>query len=291
MDGATMKLRLAALLAIGPCTLVLAVACGGSDYVDPPSPGSLDDAALDGTGRRDGDPSDGATGDGSSDADGADLDGGADALSGNVPQLGAAKSFAVLGGQTVTNSGAGTTIGGNLGVSPGSTVTGIPVGQPMGTTHLGADALVVQAQLDLTKLYDDLKGRACPAANVLTGQNLAGKTLLPGVYCFASSAAIGVGTLFLDADNDPNAYWVFQIGSTLDVAASTVTVIKGGTPCNIFWQVGSSATVLNNALLAGNVVAFSDISLNTGAAVTGRALARNGSVTLLSNQISKAVCP
>ena len=304
-----MKPRIAALLAVGPCCFLLAVACGGTDYLDSPGVGSPDGATHDGPiGPGDGAGGDGAGGDGSGgdgsgdgapgdgsgqDADAALLDGAmdADALTGNVPSLGAAKSFAVLGGQTVTNSGAGTTIGGNLGVSPGSAVTGIPVGQPMGAIHVGNDAVVVQAQLDLTTLYDDLKGRACPASNVLTGQDLAGKTLLPGVYCFSSSAAIGVGALVLDANNDPNAYWVFQIGSTLDVAASTVTLINGGTPCNIFWQVGSSVTVLDNAKMGGNFVAFSDISLNTGAVVTGRALARNGAVTLLSNQVSKAVCP
>lgn len=292
-----MKPNLVALVALGPCCLgvALAVACGGSDYVDPPDLGSLD-GALDGRRPGDGDgdaPSDGSPGDASdaSDADAPIVDGGADALTGNVPLLRGAKRFAVLGGQTVTNSGAGTTIGGDLGVSPGSTVTGLPPGQPSGAIFVGADAVVVQAQNDLTTLYNDLKGRACPAANVLTGQDLAGKTLLPGVYCFSSSAALGVGTLFLDANFDPDASWVFQIGSTLDVAASTVTVINGGTPCNVFWQVGSSATVLDNALLAGNLVAFSDITLNTGAVVTGRALARNGAVTMLSNQVSKAVCP
>ena len=292
-----MKLNLAALVAVGPCCLALAVACGGSDYVDPPGLGSLDGATdgKGGAGDHDGDPSsEGSAGDASgdaSDADAAIIDGGSDALTGNVPNLRGAKRFAVLGGQTVTNSGNGTIIGGDLGVSPGSTVTGLPAGQPIGAIFLGADAVVVQAQNDLTTLYDDLKGRPCPAANVLTGQDLAGKTLLPGVYCFSSSAALGVGTLFLDANFDPNAFWVFQIGSTLDVAASTVTVIKGGTPCNVFWQVGSSATVLDNALLAGNVVAFSDITLNTGAKVTGRALARNGAVTMLSNQVAKTVCP
>ena len=290
-----MKPTLIALVALGACGLALAAACGGSDYIDPPGLGSLD-GAPDGRARpgdRDGDTSsDGSPGDASdADADASIVDGGADALTGNVPNLRGARRFAVLGGQTVTNIGAGTTIGGDLGVSPGSTVTGLPPGQPIGAIFLGADAVVVQAQNDLTTLYDDLEGRACPAANVLTGQDLAGKTLLPGVYCFSSSAAIGVGTLFLDANFDPNAFWVFQIGSTLDVAASTVTVIKGGTPCNVFWQVGSSATVLDNALLAGNLVAFSDITLNTGAAVTGRALARNGAVTMLSNQVSKAVCP
>jgi hypothetical protein len=302
-----------ALVGLVPCCILLAIACGGSDYVDDAVVGAPDGALSDGTtrpgdrdaaGSRDGDPSgDGALGDaadGTSDAqvdadanvDGAILDAALDANANDVPLLRSAKTFAVLAGSTVTNNGAGTTIIGNLGVSPGLAVTGLPPGQPVGTVHVGADGVAVQAQLDLTKLYDDLAGRPCPAANVLTGQDLAGKTLLPGVYCFSSSAALGVGMLTLDANNDPNAFWVFQIASTLDVAASTVSVINGGTACNVFWQVGSSATVLDNALFAGNIVALSSITLNTGAAVSpGRALARNAAVTMLTNQVSTALCP
>jgi hypothetical protein len=320
--------RIAALVAIAPCSILLAAACGGSDYIDSAIDGSPDGARSDGSSldgaSRDGTlPRDGAlpdarrpdAGEGDADADAAqaDADSGqpdadaspdadaaldgspdadADAMQTDVPKLRTASAFAVLGGQTVTNTGP-TTIFGNLGVSPGLALTGIPVGQPVGgTTHVGADGVAVQAQLDLTTLYDDLAARPCPAANVLTGQDLAGKTLMPGVYCFATSAALGVGTLTLDANNDPNAFWVFQIGSTLDVAASTVTVINGGTACNVFWQIGSSATVLNNAAFAGNMVAFSSITLNTGAIVApGRALARNAAVTMASNAVSKAACP
>jgi len=289
-----------------PCCVLLAIACGGSDYVDPPVDGTLDGALPDGTvrpGDRDGDPSgdgasgDGASGDAAGDATDARVDGDAkldaDANASNVPVLGGAKTFAVLAGSTVTNDGVGTVIVGNVGVSPGLAVTDLPPGQPtMGTVHVGNDGVAVQAQLDLTKLYNDLKGRPCPAANVLTGQDLAGMTLLPGVYCFASSAALGVGTLTLNANNDPNAFWIFQIDSTLDVAASTVTVINGGTACNVFWQVGSSATVLDNALFAGNIVALSSITLNTGAKVSpGRALARDAAVTMLNNQVSTLLCP
>jgi hypothetical protein len=296
------KSKIAALVAIGPCCILVAVSCGGSDYVDPSTDGSLDGAPpdgssgpgdRDGTGARDGEqPGDGALGDGG-DGDGPDaVDGGLLGDAADVPVLRSAKTFVVLAGQTVTNSGAGTTIIGNLGVSPGNTVTGLPPGQPVGTVYLGADAVAVQAQLDLTTLYDDLAARACPASNVLTGQDLAGKTLLPGVYCFASSAALGVGTLTLDANFNPSAFWIFQIGSTLDVAASTVTVINGGTACNVFWQVGSSVTMLDNARFAGEIVAFASVTLDTGASVVpGRVLARNSAVTMLSNQVSKAACP
>jgi len=213
------------------------------------------------------------------------------AQSGNVPDLLSASSFAVLAGSAVTNSGAGTTIVGELGLSPGTSVTGMPVGQPEGATHVGADAIAVQAQADLTTLYGDLAGRPCPSANVLTGQDLAGQTLLPGVYCFSAAAALGVGTLTLDANNDANAFWVFQIGSALNVAASTVSVINGGTACNVFWQVGSSATVLDDAVFAGNIVALTSITLDTAASISpGRALARNGAVAMLANEISPATC-
>ena len=211
---------------------------------------------------------------------------------GSTPALLSAASFGVMAGTTVTNAGPTTTILGNLAVSPGTAVTGMPAGQPVGTIYLGTNGVAVQAQADLTTLYDDLAGRPCPPANLLTSQDLAGKTLLPGVYCFAASAAFGVGTLTLDADDDPDAFWIFQIGSTLDVAADTVTVINGGTPCNVFWQVGSDATLLDNALFAGNLVAFTSITLNSGAAVSpGRVLARSGTVTMLSNQVSMAGCP
>jgi hypothetical protein len=196
-----------------------------------------------------------------------------------------------MGGSTVTNAGPTTTISGDLALSPGTSVTGMPPGQPTGAIYLGSDGIAVQAQADLATLYGDLAARACPPSNLLTGQDLAGKTLLPGVYCFPAAAALGAGTLTLDANHDPEAFWIFQIGSTLDVAASTVTVVNEGTPCNVFWQVGSSATVLDNALFAGNMVVFTSVTLNTNAVVSpGRVLARGGAVTMLSNQVSMAAC-
>ncbi|HSO31368.1 MAG TPA: ice-binding family protein [Labilithrix sp.] len=211
---------------------------------------------------------------------------------GTVPALRGAGRFAILGGSTVTNDGTGTTIDGDLGLSPGISVTGVPPGQPTGATFLGADAVAAQAQADLKTVYDDLAGRECIAANTLSGQDLAGRTLARGVYCFAATAVLGAGTLTLDANGDPNAYWVFQIGSALSVAASTVTVINGGTPCNVFWQVGTSATVLDNALFAGNIVALTSITLDANASISpGRALARDGAVTMSTNHVSKATCP
>lgn len=290
-----------ALVAIMPCCMFLAfAACGGSDFVDDPVvglDGALPDGTIDGPfGDATGDPDADAQADADAavDADASIPDAAPDANATNVPNLRSAKTFAVLAGSTVTNAGVGTTIIGNVGVSPGLAVTGLPPGQPVGTVHVGADGVAVQAQADLTTLYNDLAGRPCPPANVLTGQDLAGKTLLPGVYCFGVSAALGVGILTLDANNDPNAFWVFQIASTLDVAGAgtMVNVINGGTACNVFWQVGSSATVLDNALFKGNIVALASITLNTGAVVSpGRALARNAAVTMLNNQVSTALCP
>ncbi|HUG44738.1 MAG TPA: ice-binding family protein, partial [Acidobacteriota bacterium] len=201
--------------------------------------------------------------------------------------MGTAEDFAVLGGSTVTNTG-DTVLTGNLGVSPGTAITGFPPGTLTGTTHLN-DAVAQQAQSDLTTAFNALAGLACNTD--LTGQDLGGLTLTPGVYCFSSSAGL-TGTLTLDAQGDPNAEFVFQIGSTLTTASnSQVSVINGGVgqECNVFWQVGSSATLGTSTSFVGNILALTDITLNTGASVSGRALARNGAVTLDTNNV--AVCP
>jgi len=208
-----------------------------------------------------------------------------------LPDLLRARSFAALSAQTLTNTGSQTVIAGDLGVSPGTSVTGLPVGQPSGVTYRGTDSPAVEAQTDLTTLYNDLVSRNCPIANRLSGQDLADKTLPPGVYCFASTASLGVGTLTLDAKGKPGAVWIFQVGSALNVAPSSVNVINGGTACNVFWQVGSSATLLGNALFAGNLVVYTSVTLNNGAAVApGRVLVRTGAVTLDTNHVSSAAC-
>jgi hypothetical protein len=192
-------------------------------------------------------------------------------------------SFAVLGGSTVTNTGP-TIVTGNLGVSPGSAVTGFPPGIVVGGSIHAADAVAAQAQTDLTILYNNLASAPCNTD--LTGQDLGGLTLTPGVYCFASSAQL-TGTLTLDAQGNPNAVFIFKIGSTLTTAsASSVLLINSASSCGVFWQVGSSATLGTGAALAGSIVALTSITLNTGASVTGRALARNGAVTLDSNQVT-----
>lgn len=204
-----------------------------------------------------------------------------------APALGSAQSFAVLGGSTVTNTGA-TVVTGNLGVSPGSAVTGFPPGLVVGGTIHAADATALAAQNSLTTAYNNLAGQACTAD--LTGQDLGGLTLTPGVYCFATSAQL-TGTLTLNALGNPAAVFIFKTGSTLTTASnSLVSVINGGVNCNVFWQIGSSATLGTNTNFAGNILALTSITLTTNARVFGRALARNGAVTLDTNTVDAAAC-
>jgi hypothetical protein len=168
--------------------------------------------------------------------------------------LGTASSFAVLAGSTVTNTGL-SVINGDLGVSPGTAVTGFPPGTVVGggSIHAG-DAVAGTAQADLTTAYNDAAGRA-PDQN-LTGQDLGGQTLTAGVYKFDSSAGL-TGALTLDGQGNPGAVFIFQIGSTLTTAsASSVTVINSGRSCNVFWQVGSSATLGTGTQFVGNILAL-----------------------------------
>jgi len=204
---------------------------------------------------------------------------------GSAPPLGTAASFAVLAGSTATNTG-DTVVTGDLGVWPGIAVTGFPPGIVTGTIY-EADAIAQQAQSDLTTAYDDLAGQACDLD--LTDQDLGGLTLTPGVYCFDTSAQL-TGVLELDAEGDPDAVFVFRIGSTLTTASnSSVSMLNSADPCNVFWQVGSSATLGTDTAFAGSILALTSITLNTGADIDGRALARNGAVTMDTNRISN-VC-
>lgn len=200
------------------------------------------------------------------------------------PSLGAADPFAVLAGSTVTNTGP-TTLNGSVGVWPGTAITGFPPGIVTGGTINAGDSVAMQAQRDLTTAYNFAAGQSC--SNVLTGQNLGGLTLTPGVYCFGSFAQL-TGTLTLNALSDPNGIFLFQIGSTLTTASgSSVVVTNGGTGNNVFFQVGSSATLGTTTNFAGNILALTSITLNTGANIDcGRALAQNGAVTLDTNNIS-----
>ena len=203
-----------------------------------------------------------------------------------APPLGTAESFAVLGGSTVTNTGP-SVITGDLGVSPGSAVTGFPPGIVTGTIH-AANAVALQAQSDTVTAYNNLAGQACTAN--LTGQDLGGLTLTPGVYCFDVSAQL-TGTLTLNAQGNPAAVFIFKTGSTLTTAGSSVvSVINGGSGCNVYWQIGSSATLGTTTSFVGNIIALTSITLTTNAQILGRALARNGAVTLDTNNINNATC-
>jgi Ice-binding-like len=199
--------------------------------------------------------------------------------------LGTAGSFAVLAGQSVTNTGP-STINGDLGVSPGTSITGFPPGTVHGTTHQ-TDAVAAQAQKDLTTAYTDAAGRPGGAS---VSADLGGQTLKPGVYKSASAMGL-TGPLTLDAQGDPNAVFIFQMGSTLTTASgSHVNLINGASSCNVFWQVGSSATLGTSSTFRGTVMALTSIAVQTGATVDGRALARNGAVTLDNDTFTASTC-
>ena len=202
--------------------------------------------------------------------------------------LGTAQAFAVLGGSTVTNTGP-TVVEGELGVSPGTAVTGFPPGIVVGGTIHTGDAVAAQAQVDATTQYNTLVGTPCTAD--LTGQDLGGMVLTPGVYCFSTSAQL-TGPLVLDAQGNFAAQFIFKIGSTLTTASgATAQVINGGNRCGVFWQVGSSATLGTSTSFVGNILALASITLTTGASITGgRLLARTGAVTLDSNSINFSTC-
>ena len=233
--------------------------------------------------------------------------------------LGAACGYGVLAHSTVTNTGA-TTIRGvppataDLGLSPGAAVTGFAIapantfvgsgtntaglGIVTGTIHLtdpppAASNTAAQAQADLTVAYNDLAGRTAPAPTILTGAapDLGGLTLAPGIY--KSNTSVGItGTVTLDGGGDPNAVWIFQISSTFITASNSNVVLAGSASAhNIFWQVGSSATLGTSSHLEGSIVALASVTLNTGATLNGRALASTAAVTLDTNMVTIPSCP
>lgn len=201
--------------------------------------------------------------------------------------LGSAATFGVLGATTVTNTGL-TVITGDLGVSPGTAITGFPPGTVTGTIHAG-DTTAAKAQADALKAYN--AAAALAPTTDLTGQDLGGKTLTPGVYHFSSSAQL-TGTLRLDAKRRSNARFVFQIGSTLTTAsASKVVLVNGAKACNVIWQVGSSATLGTGTAFQGDIIALTAVTVTTNVSNVGSIIALNAAVTLDTNKISAAgVC-
>jgi hypothetical protein len=200
--------------------------------------------------------------------------------------LGTAQSFVVLAGSTVTNTGP-SVLNGDLGLAPGTSITGFgPPAVVNGATH-AADGVAAQAQLDLTTAYNVA---ASQPATDLSGTDLGNRSLNPGAYSFSSSAQL-TGPLTLNAQGNANAQFVFEIGSTLTTAsASSVVLVNGASPCNVYWQIGSSATLGTTTAFQGNLMALASITLNNGATVIGRVLARNGAVTLINNVLDNSRC-
>lgn len=197
--------------------------------------------------------------------------------------LGTTSSFAVLAGSSVSSTGS-TVITGDLGLSPGSSVSGFPPGIINGTLRIN-DPFVDQAKLDLTAMYNNLAGRTCTDQVTLSG-NIGGLTLTPGLYKSTSSLSISSGDLTFDARGNSNAIFIIQIASTFTTTSGRKVILSGGAQSsNIFWQVGSSATFGTTSEVKGTVIAMQSITLNTGATLEGRVLAINGAVVLGANTI------
>jgi hypothetical protein len=207
------------------------------------------------------------------------------AIAATAVNLGSVNNFAVLGGSTITNTGS-TVINGDLGLNPGTSLTGFPPGSINGTQQL-TNAAAAQAQADLVTAFNAASGQT---GAVTVSGDLGGQTLTPGVYNSASSLGL-TGTLTLDGQGNANSVFVFQSGSTLTTApASRINLINGAQACNVFWEVGSSATLGTNSTFVGSVMALTSITATTGASISGRVLARNGAVTLDTNNVTRPVC-
>jgi hypothetical protein len=200
-------------------------------------------------------------------------------------QLGTAGSFAVLAGAGITNTGP-TTVSGDVGTFPTTTITGAGSLTINGTNHAG-DGVTQQAQTDLVTAYNNAAAQG-PTNPIVA--DLGGQSLPPGVYNSASSIGL-TGALTLNGGGDPNAVFVFQAGSALTTAsASSVVLINGAQSCNVFWQIGSSATLGTGSTFRGTVIALQSITVTTGVTVDGRVLARNGAVTLDTDTIARSGC-
>jgi hypothetical protein len=200
--------------------------------------------------------------------------------------LASASPFVVLGGAGATNTGP-SVLNGALGDSPTQALSGFNTAVLNGPVH-DNDAVAAQAQLDVGKAYD--VAAAEPTSQDLTGTNLGNRTLTAGTYSYSSSAQL-TGPLVLNAQGNPNARFVFNISSALTTAsASSVLLINGASPCNVYWRVGTSATLGSTTQFKGNLMALASVSLNNAASVQGRLFARTGSVTLINNVLDGSMC-
>lgn len=207
------------------------------------------------------------------------------ATQGHAQSLGSAESFTVLGASTVTNTGTSHIIG-DVGVSPGSAITGFPPGIITGGALHANDATAVQAHADFATAYVAFAGLVSPPANNLTGTDLGGLTLAPGVYRFATSAASS-GILTLDAQNDPNARFVIQIGTTLITASnSSVLLINQADSRNVYFVAGTSVTLGSGSTFIGSLLAGASVTAVSGVNLTGQLLALTGAVTLDTNNVT-----
>ena len=283
----TRRLAVAALLAT-----ITSAGCGSSDS------GAIDDAgdeldaggasALAAGGNRDGGAGGNVDGDAADDLDAKKPPKDAKTLPDGAlvtyVSLGTAGSFVVLSGETVTNTGF-TIINGNVGLSPGSSITGFPPGVVNGVVHI-SDAVAAKAKQDLNDAYADASKRS--GAPVPLSGDLGGMTLRPGLYVSATSIELTSGDLTLDALGDEDAIWVFQIGTTfVSMVDRKVILIGNARHDNIFWNTGSSATIGVNSTMVGNFLTQTSITVQTGATMEGRFLTQVGSVTFDSNKVNR----
>lgn len=214
------------------------------------------------------------------------------ATAGIVPTVGLATSanYSVLAATTVTNTNP-SVLGQSVGLSPGTSVVGFPPGVVLAPGVIAAaNSETGQAQSDLTAAYLDAASR--PVEFTEVNPDLVGRTLLPGVYAATSKGALSLsGQLVLDGQGNPNAVFIFQTDSTLITSTgSTISLINGASECNVFWQVGSSATLGSGSLFVGNILALTSVTVESSTVVHGRALARNGAVTLDNNVFTQPSC-
>ena len=283
----TRRLAVAALLAT-----ITSAGCGSSDS------GAIDDAgdeldaggasSLAAGGNRDGGAGGNVDGDAADDLDAKKPPKDAKTLPDGAlvtyVSLGTAGSFVVLSGETVTNTGF-TIINGNVGLSPGSSITGFPPGVVNGVVHI-SDAVAAKAKQDLNDAYADASKRS--GAPVPLSGDLGGMTLRPGLYVSATSIELTSGDLTLDALGDEDAIWVFQIGTTfVSMVDRKVILIGNARHDNIFWNTGSSATIGVNSTMVGNFLTQTSITVQTGATMEGRFLTQVGSVTFDSNKVNR----